>query len=112
MPDGEPAQFDLIYVFGPVDDVLIATLEVQVATAAWTSWKFDSAGKPLESEETNASLSALREKVEILRAGPSEDGIAIWTRPFSSTTEAAEFKLVAIDKTEMSISVTELRGWK
>lgn len=94
----EPSQLDQIIVFGPIGDATTATLEVRVSVAPWTAWKFDLTGKPLGSPEVSDTLTQLRNAVEILRAGPSEDGVAIWTRPFSSTTDSGELKIITVDK--------------
>ncbi|MBL8814469.1 MAG: PQQ-binding-like beta-propeller repeat protein [Planctomyces sp.] len=99
IPDSESMQISEIYVFGPVGDAKSTSLEVQVATAPWSIWKYDLTGKPLDSPAVGEPLLSMRNAVEVLRAGPSEDGIAIWTRPFSSTTDEGELRLIAVDKT-------------
>ena len=41
----------------------------------------------------------MAEQVEVLRTGPHESGFAIWTKPFSSSTDEGNLDVALIDVT-------------
>ncbi|MDA1230344.1 MAG: carboxypeptidase regulatory-like domain-containing protein, partial [Planctomycetota bacterium] len=44
-------------------------------------------------------LPSMAERVEVLRTGPHESGFAIWTKPFSSSTDEGNLDVALIDVT-------------
>ena len=90
-------------VHGPVGDADAATVEVKFGEAPIVLVKFDSTGKRIKDAEVDAALQnsvcqQLLDGVEILRTGPHEDGFAVWTNPFSSSTDLGSVGLTLIDK--------------
>jgi hypothetical protein len=90
------------YVAGPVGDADSATLEVRVGSGVNAEMLFDSNGQRPngDSKEAVWQLAAVKkmaERVEVLRTGPHEAGFAIWTKPFSSTTDEGTLDVTLID---------------
>jgi hypothetical protein len=86
-------------VIGPLGEATAAALKIGVASDPWTAWHFDLEGKPLNAPAVDDALQELRRTITILRAGSFERGVALWTRPVSSSSSRGTIRLVAIDKT-------------
>ena len=90
-------------VHWPIGDADAATVEVKFGEAPIVLVKFDATGKRIADTQVDAALQSsscmqLLEGVEILRTGPHEDGFAVWTNPFSSSTDLGSVGLTLLDK--------------
>ena len=90
------------YVAGPVGDADSVTLEVRVGSSVAAEMLFDSNGQRSNGDSKDdvwqlAAVKKMAERVEVLRTGPHEAGFAIWTKPFSSTTDEGTLDVTLID---------------
>lgn len=90
------------YVAGPVGDTDSATLEVRVGSGVAAEMLFDVKGQRSNGDSKDdvwqlAAVKKMAERVEVLRTGPHESGFAIWTKPFSSTTDEGTLDVTLID---------------
>ncbi|MEJ7595267.1 MAG: hypothetical protein WKF77_27420, partial [Planctomycetaceae bacterium] len=90
-------------VHWPIGDADAATVQVKFGEAPVILVKYDANGKRIADAQVDAALQnsscqQLLDGVEILRTGPHEDGFAVWTNPFSSSTDLGSVGLTLIDK--------------
>ncbi len=92
------------YVAGPIGDADSATLEVRVGSGVTAEMLFDTKGVRSNDDSKDdvwelAAVKKMAERFEVLRTGPHESGFAIWTKPFSSTTDEGTLNIALIDVT-------------
>ncbi len=90
-------------VHWPIGDADAATVQVKFGEAPVVLVKFDANGKRIADADVDAALQnsscqQLLDGVKILRTGPHEDGFAVWSNPFSSSTDLGSIDLTLIDK--------------
>jgi len=90
-------------VHWPIGDADAATIQVEFGEAPVVLVKFDANGKRIADAQVDAALQnspcqQLLDGVKILRTGPHEDGFAVWSNPFSSSTDLGSIDLTLIDK--------------
>ena len=89
-------------VAGPVGDADSATLEIRIGSGTDAEMLFDAKGQRTNADSKDevwqlAAVKRMAERVEVLRTGPHEAGFAIWTKPFSSSTDEGNLDAALID---------------
>ena len=87
----------------PIGDADAATIEVKFGETPAIVVKYDSSGKRIADAQVDAALQnspcqQLLDGVDIRRTGSHEDGFAVWTNLFSSSTDLGSVDLTLIDK--------------
>ncbi|HRA88188.1 MAG TPA: M56 family metallopeptidase, partial [Planctomycetaceae bacterium] len=90
-------------VHWPIVDADAATIEVKFGETPAVVVKYDANGQRIEDADVetalqNSACGELLEGVKILRTGTHDDGFAVWTNNFSSSTDLGSLNLILIDK--------------
>ena len=103
--NGDPKaswQATIEHVAGPIGDADSATLEIRIGSGTDAEMLYDAKGQRTNGDSKDdvwqlAAVQKMAERIEVLRTGEHEDGFAIWTKPFSSSTDEGNLDVGLLD---------------
>ncbi len=93
----------LEYAVGPVGNADFATIELKLASRTRIEIRYDQDGQRIDDDPffddlLDGAVYHMFRQIHLLRAGPHEDGFAVWTKPFSSGSEYGFISLALRDE--------------